>query len=69
MNTVYIILTVLAAFILLTLLWCLIEPLFLDKDKITLGISPDGPSSDELTIRKLPINNKNINRDPDLKYV
>ena len=67
MNTVYIILTVLAAFILLTLLWCLIEPLFLDKDKITLGISPDGPSSDELTIRKLPINNKNINRDPDLR--
>ena len=68
MSPVYVILIILAAFILLTLIWCLAEPFFLDFDRVQLTLSPSrDATSDELSIKKLSLLNKDINKEPDLR--
>ena len=54
MDKIYIILLVLAAVILLGIIWCLTEAFILDHDRASLKRSPNGPSSDkEITVKKL----------------
>ena len=54
MDKIYIILLVLAAVILLGIVWCLTEAFILDHDRASLKRSPNGPSSDkEVTVKKL----------------
>ena len=54
MDKIYIILLVLAAVILLGIVWCLTEAFILDHDRASLKRSPGGPSSDkEVTVKKL----------------
>ena len=62
------VLLILAALILLYVLWCLAEPFFLVNDKVILDrheVNPEAVSKE--TIRKLPFAPKNASGSPDIR--
>ena len=69
MDKIYTVLMVLAALILIYILWCFIEPFILDMDRAVLKRSPaDDPSADKINIRKLPMVTDGISGQPDLRF-
>ena len=61
MEKLFIGLIVLAALILLYILWCLIEPFILDMDRAVLKKSSKKPfSSENISITKLPMNDETV---------
>ena len=53
MDKIYIILAVLAGLILLCIIWCLIEPLVLDLDRISMKRASKDSSLKDLTVKKI----------------
>ena len=69
MDVFLTVLLILAALILLYVLWCLAEPFFLDQDRATLKKSPeDLTDADHLTVKKLPLVRNDISGDPDFRF-
>ena len=68
MDNIYTILSVLAVLILPYILWCFIEPFFLELDRAALKkTSGNHASSAEIIIKKLPLVDSNITGNPDLR--
>ena len=60
---------VLAALILSYILWCVIEPFFLDVDRAVLKKSfSDKDSGGKITVKKIPLNTGSITGTPDLRF-
>ena len=53
MDKIYIILAVLAGLILLCIIWCLIEPLVLDLDRISMKRASKDSSLKDITVKKI----------------
>lgn len=53
MDKIYIILAVLAGLILLIIIWCLIEPLVLDLDRISMKRTSKDSSLKDITVKKI----------------
>ena len=68
MDKIYIILAIPAALVLLSLIWCLVEPFILDLDMISLKRSPKISQGKDISVKKLsePVHNPADNK-PDLR--
>jgi len=70
MDKIYVVLIAVSALILLYILWCFIEPFFLDQDRATLKKSPDDSSpAGSITIKNLPIVQSDAENVPDFRFV
>ncbi|MBQ1298115.1 MAG: metallophosphoesterase, partial [Clostridiales bacterium] len=70
MDKIYVVLIAVSALILLYILWCFIEPFFLDQDRATLKKTPDDSSpADSITIKKLPMVQSDAKNAPDFRFV
>ena len=70
MDKIYVVLIAVSALILLYILWCFIEPFFLDQDRATLKKSPDDASpAGSITIKKLPMVQSDAENAPDFRFV
>ena len=70
MDKIYIVISAFAALILLYILYCFIEPFFLDRDRASLKrstetASPAGP----VTIKKLPMVRNGTGITPDFRFI
>ena len=69
MEMIFPVLSVLAAIILLYILWCFTEPFFLDLDRAFLKKSSKTPvPAEEVSVRKIPYINKNNIENIDLRF-
>lgn len=69
MEKIFPVLLVLAALILLYILWCFTEPFFLDLDRVFLKMSSKTPVPvKEISVRKIPYINKNNIENTDLRF-
>ena len=70
MDKIYVVLIAVSALILLYILWCFIEPFFLDQDRATLKKTPDDSSpAGSITIKKLPMVQSDAENAPDFRFV
>lgn len=70
MEELYLVYMALSALILLYILWCFIEPFFLVRDRAVLKRSQkDTSSSDNLTVKKLPMLPQGTSGSPDFRFV
>jgi len=70
MDKIDVVLTAVSAIILLYILWCFIEPFFLDQDKAILEKSPaDDSSADSISIKKLPMVQNGLKKNTDFRFV
>ena len=67
MDKFFVILMVLAALILLYILWCFIEPFFLVRDKAVIKRSPKTSSGTDISIKKLPMISASPEAEPDIR--
>ncbi|MBR3247569.1 MAG: metallophosphoesterase [Clostridiales bacterium] len=69
MDKICPVLTVIAVLILLYILWCFIEPFFLDLDRAVMRkISTDKIGGDGITVKKLPFSGSPASGTPDLRF-
>ncbi len=69
MDKIYPVLAVLAALITVYILWCVIEPFFLDLDRAVLKRSSEtGSEGREITVRKLPFPSSAGTEQADLRF-
>ena len=70
MDKIYVVLIAVSALILLYILWCFIEPFFLDQDRAALKKCPDDASpAGSITIKKLPMVQSDAKNAPDFRFV
>lgn len=67
MDKIYPVITVLAVLILISILWCLIEPFFFDLDRAVLKRSSSDKNPD-IKIKKYPLNSGCTEDTPDLRF-
>ena len=69
MDVIFTILLILAALILLYILWCLAEPFFVINDRVSMKKSvPDNAPVSRDTVKKLPLVPSGSENDPDLRF-
>lgn len=68
MEKIFPFLIALAALALLYIMWCLIEPFFLDMDRAVLKKSDKASNSDDIVIKKLPFIPDGIKEDADFRF-
>ncbi len=68
MDKLYPVLLVLAALILLYILWCFVEPFFLDMDEAALKKSSNKDNNKNIKIKKLPMKSKDTKEAPDFCF-
>jgi hypothetical protein len=69
MDKIYPVLAVFASIILLYILWCFIEPFFLDLDRTVMKrSSPDRKTAGTISVKKIPLNSENNTETPDLRF-
>ena len=68
MEKIFPFLIALAALALLYILWCLIEPFFLDMDRAVLKKPAKASDSGEIAVKKLPLIPDGAKDDPDFRF-
>lgn len=70
MDKIYVFLIILAALALLYILWCFLEPFFLDCDRAVLKKTvKDACPVDELTVKKVPMVQDVPGKSPDFRFM